>query len=70
MSCIVISSTLEQLQEELLEQGRALKELLEVAYPDTDAILAAMVNIEFLLEDQSKDISDQWVTAHVVVGKK
>ena len=64
-SCVVIKSTLEQLREKLLEQGRALKELLEVAYLDADAILAAFVKIEFLLEDQPKDISDQWVTARV-----
>ena len=64
-SCVVIKSTLEQLQEELLALGRALKELLKVAYPDADAILAAIRSIEFLLEDQTEDIRDQWVTARV-----
>ena len=64
-SCVVIKSTLEQLREELLEQGRALKELLEVAYPDAGAVLAAIEKIEFLMQDQPEDISDQWVTACV-----
>ncbi len=64
-SCVVIKSTLEQLQEELLALGRALKELLKVAYPDADAVLAAIRSIEFLLEDQTEDIRDQWVTARV-----
>ena len=49
----------------MLEQGCALKELLEVAYPDMDVVLTAIVKFEFLLEDQPKDISDQWVTARV-----
>ena len=64
-SCVVIKSTLEQLQEKLLEQGRALEELLKAAYPDTKAVLAAIGKIEFLMQDQPEDISDQWVTACV-----
>jgi len=64
-SCVVIKLTLEQLREELLEQDCALKELLKLAYPDTKAILAAIVRIEFLMQDQSEDISDQWVNARV-----
>ena len=63
--CVVIKLTLEQLREELLEQGRALTELLKPAYPDTKAILAAIVRIEFLMQDQTVDISDHWVTARV-----
>ncbi len=50
-SRVVIKSTLEQFWEELLARGRALKELLEVAYPDADAVLATIRSIEFLLED-------------------
>jgi len=69
-SCIVISSTLQQLQKELLEKGRDLRMLLEVAYPDADAVLVAVKKIEFLLQDQSEDISDQWVIARVIVGDK
>ncbi len=49
----------------LLALGHALKELLVVAYPDTKAVLAAIVRIEFLLEDQPGDLSNQWVTARV-----
>ena len=56
---------LERFREELLARGRALKELLEVAYPDADAVLAAIRSIEFLLEDQSEDIRDKWVTSRV-----
>ncbi len=63
--CVVIKLMLEQLREELLEQGHALKELLVVAYPDTKAVLAAIVRIEFLMQDQTEDISEQWVTARV-----
>ena len=43
MSCVVIKSMLEQFQNELLELGRALLSLLDVAYPDTKAVLAAIV---------------------------
>jgi len=63
--CVVIKTTLEQFREVLLALGRALKELLVVAYPDTKAVLAAIVRIEFLLEDQPGDLSNQWVTARV-----
>jgi hypothetical protein len=49
---VVTKTTLEQFREVLLALGRALKELLVVAYPDTKAVLAAIVRIEFLLEDQ------------------
>ena len=64
-SHVVIKSTLEQFRDELLALGRALKELLKVVYPDVDAILTAIRSIEFLLEDQSEDIRDKWVTPRV-----
>ena len=64
-SCIAIKSTLEQIREVLLEKGCDLLSLLKVANPDAKAVLAAIVKIEFLLEDQPKDISDQWVIARV-----
>ncbi len=63
--CVVIKLTLEQLREELLEQGRALTELLVVPYPDTKSVLAAIIRIEFLMQDQTENISDKWVTARV-----
>jgi len=63
--CIVIKSTLDQFRKELLELGRALLLLLDVPYPDMKAVLAAIVKIEFLMQDQPEDISDQWVTTRV-----
>ncbi len=73
LHCVVIKLTLEQLRKELLEQGRALTELLKPAYPDTKAVLAAIERIEFLMQDQTVDISDHWVTPRVKTtddGKK
>jgi len=64
-SRVVIKTSLEQFRKELLEQGGALKELLKVAYPDGNAVLAAIRSIEFLMQDQPENISDQWVTARV-----
>ena len=55
---------------ELLEKGRDLLMLLEVAYPDADAVLVAVEKIKFLLQDHPEEISDQWVTPSVVVGDK
>jgi len=69
-SCVVINSTLEQLRTELLEKGLDLLSLLKVAYPDAKAVLITVEKIEFLLQDQSEDISDQWVTARAFVGDK
>jgi len=46
-SCVVISSMLEHLREELLEKGHDLLSLFKVAYPDADAILVAIEKIEF-----------------------
>ena len=53
----------------LLEQGGTLKELLKVAYPDANAILAAIRSIEFSMQDQPEDLSDKWVTARVNTDK-
>jgi len=68
-SRVVIKSTLERFREELLALGHALKELLVVAYPDADAVLAAIRSIEFLMQDKPENISDQWVTARVNTDK-
>jgi len=68
-SRVVIKTMLEQFREVLLEQGGALKELLKVAYPDANAVLAAIRSIEFLLEDQTEDISNKWVIACVKTDK-
>ena len=63
-------STLQQLQEGLIKNGHALQELLEAVYPDADAVCSAVEEIKFQLEDHPVDISDQWVTTHVMVGDK
>ena len=63
-------STLQQLQEGLIENGHGLRELLEAVYPDADAVCSAIEEIKFQLQDHPVDISDQWVTAHVKVGNK
>mgnify|MGYP006143170489 CR=1 FL=1 len=55
---------------ELLEKGRDLLMLLEVAYPDVDAVLVAVEKIKFLFQDHPENISNQWVTPSVVVGDK
>ncbi len=68
-TCIVIQSMLQELRDGLLKKGYALRELLEVKHPDADAVLAAVLEIKDLLEE-CLDISDRWVTAHVVVGDK
>jgi hypothetical protein len=54
----------------LFDEGFALGKLLEVAYPDADAVLSAVGKIKFLLEDHCVGICDQWVTTHVMVGDK
>jgi hypothetical protein len=69
-SCVVLKSTLQQLQDGLLEKGSVLKVLLKADFPDADAVLVAVENIKFLLGDHPVDISDQLVTARVVVGDK
>jgi hypothetical protein len=62
-----ISSTLQQLREVLLEKGRILRRLLDVQYPGADAVCSAVGEIHHLLENQSDDICDVWVSAHVKV---
>jgi hypothetical protein len=63
-------STLQQLQEGLIEDGHALQKLLEAVYPDADAVCFKLEEIKSQLEDHPVDISDQWVTAHVNLGEK
>jgi hypothetical protein len=70
LSCVVSQSTLKQLQMKLFDEGFALGKLLEVAYPDVDAMLSAVGKIKFLLEDHCVGICNQWVTIHVMVGDK
>ena len=69
-SCVVIKSTLQQLQMKLFNGGFALGKLLEAKYPGADAVLSAVEKIKFLLEDHPVDICGQWVTPHFVVGDK
>ncbi len=69
-SCVVIKSTLQQLQDGLLEKGRDLQDLLKADFPNADAVLIAVEYIKFLLQIHPVDISNQWVTARVVVGDK
>ena len=63
-------STLQQLQEGLIEDGHALRKQLEAVYPDADAVCSKLEEIKFQLEDHPVDISDRWVTAHVNLGEK
>ena len=64
------NSTLQQLQKGLIDNGHILRELLEAVNPDADAVCSAVEEIKFQLEDHPVDISNQWVTAHVMVGDK
>jgi hypothetical protein len=63
-------STLQQLQDGLIENGHGLQELLEAVYPDADAVCSAIEEIKFQLQDHPVNLSDQWVTAHDKVGDK
>jgi hypothetical protein len=63
-------STLQQLQEGLIENGNALQKLLETVYPDADDVCSKLEEIKSQLEDHPVNISDRWVTAHVKVGEK
>ncbi len=67
-SCVVMKSTLQDLRDGLLEKGHDLQDLLKADFPDTDAVFVAVESIILLLQDHPVDISDQWVTAHVIVG--
>jgi hypothetical protein len=58
---------LQELRKGLVDIGHALQKLLEAVYPDAGAVRSAVLEIKHLLEDHPVDISDQWVTAHVVV---
>ena len=64
--------TLKQVQEGLVEAGTTLLNQLAVVHPDADAVYAAVEDIKSQLDDHfdSEDISDTWVTAHVLVGKE
>ena len=61
-------STLKQVQDGLVEGGNALLNLLAAVHPDAVAVHAAVEGIKSQLDFE--DISDTWVTAHVLVGKK
>ena len=63
---VEIESMVERLRTKLFDEGFALKELLEMAYPGADAVLSAGEKIKDLLED----ICEQWVVTHVMVGDK
>ncbi len=63
-------AALQQLQEGLIEDGHALRKLLEAVYPDADAVCSKLEEIKSQLEDHPVDISDPWVTAHVNLGEK
>ena len=62
---VEISSTLQQIQDMLLKNCRALQGLLDVQYPGADAICSAVGEILALLEHD--DICDVWVSTHVKV---
>ena len=62
---VEISSTLQWLQEVLLEKGHVLQELLDVQYPGADAVCSAAGEIHNLLEHD--DICNVWISTHVKV---
>ena len=59
---------LNEVQDELVEGGNALQALLVAVHPDAGAVLAAVKDIKSQLDFE--DISDTWITAHVLVGKE
>ena len=61
---VVIDSTLQNLQTELIEKGPVLEELLKAAYPGAGAVLVAIQSIHNLLYHEGR-ICNVWVTAHV-----
>ena len=69
-SLIEIKSMLQGLQDGLLDKGRDLRKLLEAKYLGADAVLSAVGKIKLRLEDHPVDISDLWVTTHVMVDHK
>ncbi len=68
LTLVELEKPLIQFQKELVEGGGALQELLVFAHPNADAVLNAIESIKSLLDEE--DISDTWVTAHVLVGRK
>ena len=67
---VEISSTLQQLQDNLVKKGSILQGLLDVPRPNADAVCSTVGEIKHLLENQRDDICDVWVSAHVKVGDK
>ena len=61
-------STLKQVQDGLVEGGNALLTQLAAVHPDAVAVHAAVEDIKSQLDFE--DISDTWVTAHVLVGRE
>jgi hypothetical protein len=61
-------STLKQVQDGLVEGGNALLAQLAAVHPDAVAVHAAVENIKSQLDFE--DISDTWVTTHVLVGRE
>jgi hypothetical protein len=61
-------STLKQVQDGLVKGGNALLALLAAVHPDAGAVHAAVEGIKSQLDFE--DISDTWVTAHVLVGRE
>ena len=57
--------TLTQVQDRLVEGGNALLTQLAAVHPDTVAVHATVEGIKSQLDFE--DISDTWVTAHVLV---
>ena len=62
--------TLKQVQEGLVEAGTTLLNQLAVVHPDADVVHAAVEDIKNQLDNHFEDISDTWVTTHVLVGKE
>ena len=65
---VEISSTLQELRKDLVEKGSALQKLLNVQYPNANAVCSAVGEIQHFLERD--DICDVWISAHVKVGNK
>ena len=63
-----LDSPLNQVQDKLVEGGNALLIQLAAVHPDAVAVHAAVENIKSQLDFE--DISDTWVTAHVLVGRE
>ena len=66
-SLVEIKSTLQELQKGLVDIGHAHRKPLEIVYPDAGVVRSSVLEIKHLLEDHPVDISNQWVSAHVMV---